>query len=446
MMMLKPSRNSLLAALLVGVLVGCDSLDELLGAESRQQQPLPGDRIAVLSFQNELQIDPVLREEPIRIMQPQLTKGFAFETAAQQAGVDNLAVDGFEVRERTRVGDGEGWELPLVQQPVVGGEVVYAMDGAGVISAHRADAIDEVAWRYPTNTNEDAPDVPGGGLAYADGVVYATTGYGSVVALVASDGSLLWRAETQVPIRSAPLTQQGKTFVVTIDNQLLAYHARTGRLLWTHRGIKESAVYLGTVTPVLANGIVVVAYSSGELYALSAEDGTPLWSDTLIANKRTSATAALTGIDATPLIRDGLVYAISNSGLMVANRLSNGSGLWDLELTGYHTPWIGGDYVFVLTSDQRLMAIHRVNRGVKWITELQRTEKDKDVTPAFSEPVMVNNSLFLLNDQGEGLFFDPQDGTLQRRIELPDEIYTTPVISGGSLYLIDRDATLYRLQ
>lgn len=428
-------------------LSACDTLDELLGAQSRQQQPLVGERVSVMSFHNELEPDPIVSKQKVRMMQPQLNSDFAHETSLQQAGLENILVKGFNEVNRTTIGDGNKWETKLVQQPVIGDGALFAMDAHGVVSAHDLLDIDRIMWEVDTNFRDDEREVPGGGLAYAHGVVYVTSGYGSVMAIVAKDGSLLWRQEANIPIRSAPAISENNVFVVTIDNQLLAYDARTGRPSWSHRGIRESAVYLGTVMPVVENGIVVAAYSSGELFAIRIEDGSPIWSDTLIANKRTSASAVVTGINATPVIRDGIVYAISNSGLMAANFLVNGRGVWDVELSGYHTPWIAGEYIFVLTADSKLMAIHRHEKVIKWITSLVSEDVDEDdETLQLTSPVMVNNRLLLISEAGEMLLFSPDSGELLERVDIPDDIRVAPIFAGGAMYLLRDDATLYQYQ
>ena len=46
-----------------------------------------------------------------------------------------------------------------------------------------------------------------------------------------------------------------------------------GRKLWSHNGIPETAGLLGGASPAVEGEIVVVAYSSGELFALRVENG-----------------------------------------------------------------------------------------------------------------------------------------------------------------------------
>ena len=439
--------KSLTAIALLLALSACDtSLPAWLGGDEPQEAVLPGERISVLEYRNRLSPDLDLKEATIDLLPAEQNSDWTSETSAQKSGYENLSVQGMRQIESASIGEGMEWETVLLTQPVIADGVLYAMDAAGHITAHNAMNLSQIKWHSDAPVLEDEPEIGGGGLAYMNGVLYVTTGYGVMMAIVAEDGSLLWRQETDVPIRSAPIAEEGRVFALTIDNQLLAHDARTGKPLWSHRGIKESALYLGSVSPTIENGIVVAAYTSGELYALRADDGTPLWSDTLIVPRRTSASSIMTGIDATPIVKNGVVYGISNSGLMVANLLSNGRGLWDKEIAGYHTPWVSGEYIFTITADHELTAIRRRDGMVKWVTSLRQEEDGRDITPRLSGPAMVNDHILVLTDAGEMLLFDPKDGVLKQRLEIPEDVRVGPVIANGRLYLLSSDATLYAYQ
>lgn len=438
------NRTSLMACALL-VLSACDSLPSWMG-DDKDEVTLPGERVSVMEYRRALEPDSALADVKVELLPAETNPDWQDNTAVQSAGFANLAVTGFEDDASVSVGDGADWETVLVPQPVIGDGKLFAMDAKGVVSAHDAANIRKLLWTSDLAVTEDEDDIGGGGLAYEDGVVYMTTGRGMVMALKADDGALFWQQRVDVPIRAAPVIDDGKLFAVTIDNQLVCHEATTGRALWTHRGIRESALYLGAVSPSVVNGIVVVGYTSGELYALRAEDGSPLWSETLIIPRRTTAASGLTGITATPLIYDNSVYAISNSGLMVANLLTNGRGLWDLEASGYLTPWIAGDYIYALTSDHQLLAIHRKDGAIKWSTSLKRLDDGQDVTPRLYGPVMLNGQVAMVTGDGDMMLYSPQDGSQQQRLSIPDEVAVSPVVAGGRLYLLTRDATLHMYQ
>lgn len=424
------------------VLAGCDSLPSWMGGDDPPEKKLPGERVAVLEYQRALEPDTTLLDTPVELLPPEQNTQWRYEASPLSDGIENLATTGLNEAESVTIGDGNGWDTELIPTPVVADGVLYAMDAHGYISAHNAKMLSQTLWQSTELVPEEDEDIQGGGLSVAGGVVYATSGRGAVVALVAKDGSLLWRQDASVPIRAAPVAAEGKVFVTTIDNQLLAYDAHTGRPQWNHRGIRETAVFLGAVSPAIENGIVIAAYTSGEIYALRADDGSQLWSDTLVIPKRTLASSSLTGIDANPIIRGGAVYGLSNNGLMVADVLSSGRGLWDMEISGYQTPWAAGDYLFVLDASNTLVAIRSKDSAVRWVHSLRQTDDGDDRSARYSGPIMMNSQLVVVNNQGQLFIISPNDGKIIKTLDVSDDVMVGPVVAGGRLYLLSKDATL----
>lgn len=431
-----------LFACVIGLLLGACDAPDWMGSEDKKKK-LTGERISVLDYDTAIKADGSLSDEKIEIPKLARNPEAPFDVAAQLAGYENLQVTGFDKVSHARVGEGSAFSTILIPQPVIGEGKVFAVDAKGYISAHDASDIEKVLWVSNAAVADDEPEVSGGGVSYANGVVYVTTGYGSIMALVAKDGSVLWRREVDAPFRSAPLAVDGQVYAISIDNQLYAYSARTGKVLWNHRSVKESAVYLGSVSPTYENGIVITSYTSGEIYALRSIDGSSIWSDSLVVSKRTSAASDLTGIDATPVIKDGVVYGLSNSGLMSASWLSNGRSIWEQEIAGFNTPWAASDYLFMITNDNAVVAIHRREGGIKWVKSLVVGDEKAKRKPRLSGPIMINNLLTIVSETGQMIFVSPQTGEEVSRADIPDDVKIAPVVANGVMYLLTADATLY---
>ena len=89
---------------------------------------------------------------------------------------------------KSSAGKGQTDYQRLSSSPIVADGRVYAMDSETRVSAFDAKTGSRV-WRVDlTNTGEDEGHVPGG-LAYAQGRVFATTGFAQVVALEAATGA-----------------------------------------------------------------------------------------------------------------------------------------------------------------------------------------------------------------------------------------------------------------
>ena len=67
----------------------------------------------------------------------------------------------------------------------------------------------------------------------------------------------------------------------------------------------------------------------------------------------------MSDIDADPVIDSGQVFAIGQGGRMVALELNSGQRQWEINIAGIATPWIAGEWVFVVTDEAKLICLHR---------------------------------------------------------------------------------------
>src|SRR5690606_23931816 len=253
-------------------------------------------------------------------------------------------------------------------------------------------------WRVVLESREgDDVAISGGGIAFADGRVYATTGFADVIALDAASGREIWRRSLNGPIRAAPTIFKGRVFVITIANELHALDARDGRVLWNHIGITETAGLVGTASPAAEESVVIAGYSSGEVVALRIENGRVVWSDSLTALRRSDPVSTLAHIRGRPVIDRGRVIVVANSGRTVAIDLRTGTRLWERPVGSAFGPWVAGDFIYVLSNGGELICLARSNGAVRWVRQLQRykDEKDREDPIFWSGPVLAGDRLLV---------------------------------------------------
>ncbi len=73
-------------------------------------------------------------------------------------------------------------------------------------------------------------------------------------------------------------------------------------------------------------------------------------------------------IRALPVVVNGLVYAISMGGLLVCNDVPTGRRVWERQIAGEETPYIAGDWMFVISAEQQIGAININDGRIAWIT------------------------------------------------------------------------------
>ncbi len=429
-------------ALLLG---GCEILPDWIGAA--EAPPLPGDRISVLALERVPQPDPRIADLQVRLPRPVLNRDWPQVGGYPDHAMHHIDAPGpLEPVWRADIGKGNSNSRQLLTPPIVAGGRVYAVDASGAVSAFDA-ASGASIWAYRMLPDEEKSDAFGGGIAYGQGRLYVTTGVGEVVALDAAQGGEYWRVSVGSPVRTAPTLSDGRLFVVTYDNRLYALDAADGRQLWSHSGIEERARLLGAASPAAASGIVVVAFSSGELLALRADNGRVAWGDALAFGTAAGALASLGDIRGSPVIDRGRVYAVSHAGHFVAIDLRTGSRLWEKDFSGVQTPWVAGNFLYVLTTEGDILCLSREGR-IRWVRVLPRYEKPKKKErPIFwSGPILVSDRLIVVGSHGEALSVSPYTGAVLGRIELPGAVEIAPVAAGGTVYIVTNDGELVALR
>ena len=403
---------------------------------------LEGERIDVLGPERRLSPDEAIQDRKVELPRPYVNSAWPQPGGNAPHAMFHLDLgDAPDRAWSVDVGEASSDRRRIMTQPVVAGGRVYVMDAGSTVSAYRTDSGRRV-WRR--DLIEDTDGVFGGGVAFSDGRLFATTGAGRVFALDAETGETVWSHAASAPMRAGPTVRDGQVYAVTIVNQTVALSADDGSELWTHQGIEEQAGLLGSASPAATSSAVFVAYSSGELFALLPENGRSLWSDSLAGIARTQSLANLTDVRAKPVAEGDRVYAISNANRMTAIDTRRGARVWEKRLSGIEMPWIAGDWLFMVTTRGELLALERETGQIRWVTQLARWEDpdDKDGNIVWQGPVLAGDRLVLLGSHGKAVSVSPYDGKVLGAIDIAGRPAVPPVVADETLYILTDGGTL----
>nr|WP_184047197.1 PQQ-binding-like beta-propeller repeat protein [Roseospira visakhapatnamensis] len=430
--------RAIAAGLVVALAVGLGGCGWLGGND---EPPLPGQRISVLEQRSSL---PRQSGDPddIRLPPPLPNDDWPMAGGFANHAMHHMTMaDAPQMIWRADAGSGSTSRTALLAEPVIGDGRVFTIDAEAEVRAFDLDTGAEL-WRADLPNSDDEEDdgyILGGGVAFdQQGRVYATTGFGKVVALNAETGQELWREDIGAPMRAAPTLNSGRVFVVTVDNQTLALAAQDGHKLWTHAGSPEVTSLLGAPAPAVDKGTVIVAYSSGELFALRVETGATLWQDSVTVRRHTDAAGDLRDIRARPVMADDRIFVIGHSGLMTAIDLATGQRIWQMELGGVQQPWLAGDMLYVLTNTSELVAVQSGSGDILWVTPLQTwvDPDDKDEPITWTGPLLASDRLVVGGTNEEILAVSPYTGRILGYVEAPDGISIPPVLAQDTLVFL----------
>ncbi|HEX4270613.1 MAG TPA: PQQ-binding-like beta-propeller repeat protein, partial [Rhizomicrobium sp.] len=257
---MKFSRSLLLVLVAASfVLSGCAVFDEIGSwfASSGKKSNLRGVRIPVMSAEADLKVDPTLANTPVVLPPPYRNSEWP-----EPGGYASNAMYHLDAPGRLRkiwdqdAGKGSDTDSLLTSPPIVAGGLIFALDSEAHIWVFRANDGHPVWNRRlaPKNGTDmptlwgllgkpntvEPPQGMGGGVAYDDGKIFVTSGFGVVHCIDARTGRDIWQKDLSMPIINAPVVNGGRIYVSTHDNHFYALAETDGRTLWEHQGISES--------------------------------------------------------------------------------------------------------------------------------------------------------------------------------------------------------------
>ncbi len=435
-------RTALLGPL--ALLSGCSLYDDWF---DKPKPPLPGQREPVGNLARALDVEagaarPVVLPPAVRNANWSTPGGNPSHVMGHLAVADTLTRAW-----NASIGAGGGYRRKILAQPVIENGIVFAMDSDAEITAFDA-ATGSRRWRLDTRGEDDDSTNIGGGLSVDQGVLYAVNGLADVLAIDAATGNVRWRRNTGTPARSAPTIAGGRMFYVTFDDRLLALDVADGRQVWSYHAPSATTSLLGQPAPAYADGLVVAGFGSGELATLRAESGTVAWTDSLAAVVGQSPVNELSTIRGLPAILNGQVYAIGLGGLCLGIDLRSGRRLWERDIGGSNSPWVAGDWMFVITSNLQITALSRADGRPAWVSELpkyENEEKKRDPIHWFG-PVLVGDRLVVVGNNSQALAISPYSGKTLGQQDLSGPASLGPSVADGTLYVVTDDGSLTALR
>ena len=424
-------------ALLLPLALGACSWFDWLTDEAKP--PIHGNRELVLSPARGLTVDAIADVEvPPVVANPSWPQqgGLPTHVGGNPAG-------GLSKAWSRSIGKGGDYRTRITSQPLIVGDRIFTYDADATVSAWTLAAGERI-WTTKTRAPKNHSGNLGGGIGVDGDRVYAATGRGDLLALNANDGTILWRKTIGSPARSAPTIANGSLFLCTIDQQLLAFSAANGAPLWTYQATRADLGMLAVASPAVANGLVVAGFESGDLAAVAADSGTLAWTDNLGTLKGAASLIEFNTVRGAPVIDQGIVYAIGLGGLMAALDLRGGRRIWERDVAGGNTPWLAGDTLFVIASDQKIAALSKVDGTVHWVTQLRAFENLKRTKGLISwtGPALVGGKLIAGSTNQHLEVLDPLDGKIVSDLDLPSSVSISPVAAQGTVLILADNAVL----
>ncbi len=149
-----------------------------------------------------------------------------------------------------------------------------------------------------------------------------------------------------------------------------------------------------------------------------------------------------------PVIDYGQVFAIGLGGLMVSLDLRSGRRVWERDVGSGETPWLAGDWLFVLTGDMQAVGSEpQRRRGRLGNAAAALREREEAARPdplGRSHP--GRRPAGIRRPRPPRVALSPYTGKVLGQQDLPAAAAVAPVVADGTLYIVTDDATLLALR
>lgn len=337
------------------------------------------------------------------------------------------------------IGTGNAKRNRITAAPVVSGGTVFAMDALAQVSA--VSTAGGALWRANLTADYDRGGAQsGGGLAVAGGRLFASTGYGEVVALDAGSGAVIWRQRLGSPAAGAPGVSGGAVYVMSTDGTGWALDAGTGRVNWTLPAAKNQLASDTGAAPAVVGANVIFPFSVGVVLAAATDTGTALWQAAITGNRLGRAFANSGDITGDPVVTGGVVYVGTAAGRTGAFREDTGERIWTAEDGAVNPPLVFGGSVFVVSDEGALVRMDAGTGARIWATSLpgyaEKKPKNHSQFYAHFGPVLAGGRLITVSSDGTLRQFDPASGAVVGTAAVPGGAASNPALAGGMMFVV----------
>jgi outer membrane protein assembly factor BamB len=235
-------------------------------------------------------------------------------------------------------------------------------------------------------------------------VAVMQAGNSYLVALDLETGDVLWKVprEYQCPRESdqayaSPQIVQldGRSVLVTLGSDHLTGHdVETGEMLWECGGFNpdEQGMWRVIASAVIDGDIAFVPYGRGECLAGIRLGGS---GDVTTTNRLWEKAGRKLGTEVpTPVVQDGRVYLLGDSGRVACFDIRSGEELWSSDLPRsrqryFSSPLLAGDQLYCPREDGTIFVGRVSDSGFELLAENEMGE------PTIAAPVPINDGLLI---------------------------------------------------
>src|ERR1700674_4130482 len=264
------------------------------------------------------------------------------------------------------------------------------------------------------------------------GLVVVGSSKGAIVALDGATGRELWRSRLNSALLSAPAISEKVVVMRSVDGRLHGLDAHNGKELWSVEQQVPRLSLRGTAIPVIAKEIAVSGFDNGKVMAVSLTTGDTVWDTALASPHGRTELDRLVDVDSAVIIVGDNVFATGFQGRTAMLALDSGQVWWAHDMSSYRGLAVDADNLYVTQSDGIVVALRQRDGSELWRTQKLKLRR-------LSTPVLTSTAVAVADFQGYVHWLDKVSGELVARERVAKERVTNSPVAAGDTVVVLTD-------
>lgn len=319
------------------------------------------------------------------------------------------------------VGDGQGEGFYKIQ-PVISGSTIYVAASDGSL-----EAFDKRSGKSLWDVELEFP-LSGGVGVYADALFLGSSD-GFVIKVDANSGEVLWSTRLSGEVMSVPQSNGAMVVVHSLDGKLQGLDFATGEVVWTYDSTVPALTLRGSGSPLVSGDTVYVGFANGRVLAFDIATGSISWEARIAIPQGRSEIERVVDIDGTMALEGDELFVASYQGRIAALNVSDGSKLWQYDVSSFSGVSQGFNNIYVADEDGTVYAYQRTGQGERW-------QQGALAYRGLSRPTPVGSYVAVGDKEGYVHFLSQVDGEFVGRVEADGDGLRADMVSEDNILYV----------
>ncbi len=319
------------------------------------------------------------------------------------------------------VGDGQGEGFYKIQ-PVISGSTIYVAASDGSL-----EAFDKRSGKSLWDVELEFP-LSGGVGVYADALFLGSSD-GFVIKVDSGSGEVLWSTRLSGEVMSVPQSNGAMVVVHSLDGKLQGLDFTTGAVVWTYDSTVPALTLRGSGSPLVSGDTVYVGFANGRVLAFDIATGSISWEARIAIPQGRSEIERVVDIDGTMALEGDELFVASYQGRIAALNVSDGSKLWQYDVSSFSGVSQGFNNIYVADEDGTVYAYQRTGQGERW-------QQGALAYRGLSRPTPVGSYVAVGDKEGYVHFLSQVDGEFVGRVEADGDGLRADMVSEDNILYV----------